>query len=113
MTEPVCNLPAISDACDQMVFEDYGFSSYCRATCTVGVTLLRWRAERGAHGRDAGWGCARRCSVAAAPFLVGQLTLDKDALSVVVVVDVGFSFLTAVVVLDGFPVHGTAKRCAK
>lgn len=35
MTEPVCNLPAISDACDQMAFEDYGFAAYCRATGTA------------------------------------------------------------------------------
>jgi hypothetical protein len=36
MTEPVCNLPATADACDQMVFEEYGFASYCRATGTAG-----------------------------------------------------------------------------
>ena len=34
LTEPVCNLPAIAEACDQFVFEDYGFQSYTRATGT-------------------------------------------------------------------------------
>ncbi len=32
LTEPVCNLPSIQDACDQFIFEDYGFKSYCRVT---------------------------------------------------------------------------------
>jgi len=76
-------------------------------------TGSRRPAERRAHRRDAGCGGARRRALAAAPFLVGQLTLDKDALSCAVIVDAGFSFLTAVVVLDGFPVHCTAKRCAE
>jgi actin-related protein 6 len=45
LSEPVCNLPAIADACDQFVFEDYGFHAYCRATGTRGAEVARgvWR----------------------------------------------------------------------
>lgn len=87
VTEPVCNLPNVQDAYDQIIFEEYNFASCLRAP---GPALVPYG----------------QASTSAVP-------LAKRSPECVLVVDAGYSFTHVVPVLRGAIITSGVRRFVK
>ncbi|KAI9151421.1 actin family protein [Paramyrothecium foliicola] len=90
LAEPPNGLPALQTNCDQIVFEEYGFSSYYRG---IGPTFNAY------HDLQSIFHTHR--NIAGAPNAPAEIAL---------VVDSGFSHTTVTPVLRGYPLHSAVKR---
>lgn len=113
MTEPVFNLPNVQEHYDQMIFEDYDFSSYLRCPGASLVPPLARRSPVSAAVPD-----HLVPHRPAAPALVpygadarGDPHYPTPPPECVLVVDAGFSFTHVVPVLRGAIVTHAARRC--
>lgn len=97
ITEPVLNLPNVQDAYDQMLFEEYGFSSYLRCP---GPFLSTLRAAV----TDA------RAGPAVIPFGTAAAGAGDVRPECVLVVDWGYSFAHITPVMKGAVIASGVRR---
>ncbi|XDG06444.1 hypothetical protein ABKA04_006059 [Annulohypoxylon sp. FPYF3050] len=90
LAEPSNSLPALQTNCDQMVFEEFGFSSYYRA---IGPSLNSYRDVQGIlrMPRD--------------PGTIAQLPAE-----ILLLIDSGYSHTTITPILQGRPIHPAIRR---
>ncbi len=99
VTEPPFNLPSIRSKMDELVFEKYGFLTYCRKQC-AGLAARGFNLEQPAPPTPS-------------PLAAAGATPTKPVapkLPCAVVVDSGYSFTHVTPIFDHQPINYATKR---
>ncbi|ROT42868.1 Actin/actin-like protein [Sodiomyces alkalinus F11] len=92
LAEQPNSLPVLQTNCDQIVFEEYGFASYCRA---IGSTFNAYHDIQG---------------LLQTPRDPDTDTTPKVPAEIVLVIDSGYSQTTVMPLLHGRPLHSAVRR---